>query len=154
MLAERKRFTIDITVKLGRYENLRLEVEREIASGYGAWDLVAFLDETLARLGGGDLETAQRIDRYHRCILMLTTGSPGSYVAEYAPRPASPEVARPEVQFHFKPLEKTPLDIQGQGQVGTSKCEKSGVRITPSEEKVCQFFTRTRLCRKCLKHTQ
>jgi hypothetical protein len=153
MPAGRKCLTIDITVNLGRYENLRLEVEGEIASGSDAGDLVAFLDETLARLGRGDAETAQRIDSCHRRIFMLTTGSPGSYVAEYTPRPAPPEVARPEVQFYLKPLKKTPLDMQGQGQVSTPKCEKSDVRITSSEEKVCQFFTRTSLCRKCLKHT-
>ncbi|KUG21002.1 MAG: hypothetical protein KO206_03070 [Methanomicrobiaceae archaeon] len=67
-MSEKKEVTISITINLGNYENIRLEVEGKAENQQQAEGLISFLDEMLARLGRGDEATAERVDAYRRRV--------------------------------------------------------------------------------------
>ena len=103
-----RRLTIGVTVNLGHYENLRVEVEGE--PGESARELAGFLDGVLATFGRADPPTAGLIDRYRERVLAHGTGpgeAPGVECGD-APSPdalppPSPVDSGPEV-----PVEEVP----------------------------------------------
>ncbi len=68
-----RRLTIGVTVNLGHYENLRVEVEGE--PGESATDLARVLDGVLATFGRADPPTAELVDRYRERVLARGTGA-------------------------------------------------------------------------------
>ncbi|MDG6257520.1 MAG: hypothetical protein QCH35_07980 [Methanomicrobiaceae archaeon] len=64
-----KKLSIGITVNLENYENLRLEVDGEVAAPEDAQALVAYLDAVLGGLGRADPATARKIDSYRTRVL-------------------------------------------------------------------------------------
>ncbi|MCK4270044.1 MAG: hypothetical protein KAW93_06155 [Methanogenium sp.] len=64
-----RKLSIGITINLENYENLRLEIEGEVATENDADELVSYLDGVLSRLGRNDPGTADRVDSYRRRVL-------------------------------------------------------------------------------------
>lgn len=70
-MTSKKKLSIGITVNLENYENLRLEVDGEVASQEDAQALVAYLDGVLAGMGRSDPATARKIDSYRSRVLSI-----------------------------------------------------------------------------------
>ncbi|MEA2035309.1 MAG: hypothetical protein U9N40_07480 [Euryarchaeota archaeon] len=66
-----RKLSIGITINLENYENLRLEIEGEVATENDADELVSYLDGILSRLGRNDPGTADRVDSYRRRVLEM-----------------------------------------------------------------------------------
>jgi len=66
-----RKLSIGITINLENYENLRLEIEGEVATENDADELVSYLDGVLSRLGRNDPGTADRVDSYRRRVLEM-----------------------------------------------------------------------------------
>jgi hypothetical protein len=70
-MVSKKTLSIGITVNLENYENLRLEVDGEVATREDALALVAYLDDVLAGMGRNDPATARKIDSYRSRVLSV-----------------------------------------------------------------------------------
>ncbi len=66
-----RKLSIGITINLENYENLRLEIEGEVATENDADELVSYLDGVLSRLRRNDPGTADRVDSYRRRVLEM-----------------------------------------------------------------------------------
>jgi hypothetical protein len=99
-----RRLTIGVTVNLGHYENLRVEVEGE--PGESARELAGFLDGVLATFGRADPPTAGLIDRYRERVLAHGTG-PGVERGD-VPSPDTEVPPLPEGPGPDGPVEEVP----------------------------------------------
>ena len=81
-----KKLSIGITINLGNYENLRLQVDGEVTETGDADELITYLDSVLSRIGRGDAATAERIESYRHRVL-IRPEKPASASAT----PAKPE---------------------------------------------------------------
>ncbi|RPJ53992.1 MAG: hypothetical protein EHJ95_01130, partial [Methanobacteriota archaeon] len=94
-MAGRKTFSIGITINLDNYENLRLDVSGEVDDQNDTEEYIRFLDQTLERLGRGNLNTAARVDSYRRRVFNLPdegkvpTTTPPSAEKPWAPQQTS-----------------------------------------------------------------
>jgi len=70
-MSGKRKLSIGITINLENYENLRLEIEGEVATENDADELVSYLDGVLSRLGRNDPGTADRVDSYRRRVLEM-----------------------------------------------------------------------------------
>jgi len=70
-MVSKKTLSIGITINLENYENLRLEVDGEVATPEDAEALVAYLDDVLAGMGRSDPATARKIDSYRIRVLSI-----------------------------------------------------------------------------------
>jgi len=70
-MVSKKTLSIGITINLENYENLRLEVDGEVATPEDAEALVAYLDDVLAGMGRSDPATARKIDSYRSRVLSI-----------------------------------------------------------------------------------
>lgn len=103
-----RRLTIGVTVNLGHYENLRVEVEGE--PGESARELAGFLDGVLATFGRADPPTAGLIDRYRERVLAHGAGTDGAPGVENGdiPSPDTQVTALPEEPGPDGPVEEVP----------------------------------------------
>jgi hypothetical protein len=99
-----KKLSIGITINLGNYENLRLQVDGEVTETQDADELITYLDAVLSRIGRGDTATAERIDSYRHRVL-IQPEKPSSLSIE-------PAVAAVE-------------DVEKEGVEGTPEREKA-----------------------------
>jgi hypothetical protein len=71
-----RRLTIGLTINLGHYENLRVEVEGEPGEGHD--EIRSLLDEVLSSFGRDDPPTAALIDHYRKRVLGLPEQEEGT----------------------------------------------------------------------------
>jgi hypothetical protein len=83
-MASKKKLSIGITINLENYENLRLEVDGEVANREDAEALVAYLDDVLAGMGRSDPATARKIDSYRGRVLGREVKTAGMIEEEVA----------------------------------------------------------------------
>jgi hypothetical protein len=91
-MVSKKKLSIGITVNLENYENLRIEVDGEVATREDAEALVAYLDEVMAGMGRSDPATARKIDSYRSRVLSIPgirrEGEISGRIVEEVPIPA------------------------------------------------------------------
>lgn len=75
-MSERRTLTIGVTINLGNYESLRLEVSDEAETEQDAAELAACLDRILAGYGSGDTATRAAIDKYRARVLTRYGAAP------------------------------------------------------------------------------
>lgn len=166
-----RKLSIGITINLENYENLRLEIEGEVATENDADELVSYLDSVLSRLGRNDPGTADRVDSYRRRVLEMpadlivseeesvsvagdTSGddiiAPSGELKEIVP-----EVSKISGNSVFGE-EKGPGRNNDERKKGEQpfSCSSCGAMISDPEERLSQLFVGRSLCKRCLNALQ
>jgi hypothetical protein len=174
-MAGRKTFSIGITINLDNYENLRLDVSGEVDEQHDTEEFIRFLDQTLERLGRGNVNTAARVDSYrHRVFGLSEEGNGASAAPPSAEKPMAvqkiseaPPIPKKEVVSSAAspgqvaeapaPAAATPAPKPAARPVEAPKpqaefvCEECQAPVTKSQQQISQLFQGKTLCKKCMK---
>jgi hypothetical protein len=175
-MAGRKTFSIGITINLDNYENLRLDVSGEVEDQHDTEEFIRFLDQTLERLGRGNVNTAARVDSYRRRVFTLPEGGKEAPVAP--PSAEKPWAAQQAPEAPPMPKKEAAPAVVSPGQVaeapapapaatpaskpaarpveapkpqGEFVCEECQGPVTKSQQQISQLFQGKTLCKKCMK---
>ena len=169
-MAGRKTFSIGITINLDNYENLRLDVSGEVDSQNDTEEFIRFLDQTLERLGRGNVNTAARVDSYRRRVLNMP--EEGKVAVPIPPSAETPPVSHQIVDVHQMPKKEavpadvtpdqapevpppaaapSPRPVETQKPQGEFVCEECRAPVTKSQHQISQLFQGKTLCKKCMK---
>lgn len=156
-MSEKRKLSIGITVNLENYENLKVEVEGEVAEGgREAEELIEYLDGVLSKFGRNDPETKKKIDSYRKRVLE----NPGKPIItniveeETYPAPEGPHTpVEPIIPVSEPAPEKTLPEEKTAENTGFT-CSSCGRPISKAEEQLSQIFMGRSLCKKCLEEMQ
>ena len=140
-----KTVSIGVTINLGDYESLRVEVAGEIVRPHDAESIVLYLDEMLARFGRADPRTAAKIDRYREHVL----APPGAEVPQ-----KTLDAIEPDDQVSDGAPASTVPNTEHITSVGYevssgTVCAQCGAEVTRSQAKLAQTLSGRNLCTKC-----
>ena len=140
-----KTVSIGVTINLGDYESLRVEVAGEIVRPHDAESIVLYLDEMLARFGRVDPRTAAKIDRYREHVL----APPGAEVPQ-----KTLDAAEPDGQVGDGAPASTVPNTEHITSVGYevssgAVCAQCGAEVTRSQAKLAQTLSGRNLCTSC-----
>jgi hypothetical protein len=140
-----KTVSIGVTINLGDYESLRVEVGGEVVRPHDAESIVSYLDEVLARFGRADPRTTAKIDRYREHVLAppgvevpqktLGAAEPGGQASDGAP---ASTISNTE---HIASV--------GNGVSSGAVCAQCGAEVTRSQAKLAQTLSGRNLCTSC-----
>ncbi|HJJ29887.1 MAG TPA: hypothetical protein VJ857_00520 [Methanocorpusculum sp.] len=107
-MVDKRTITIGVTINLGNYESLRVEVSDIAENETAARDLVDFLGKTLDEFGTLDATTRAAIEKYKHRVLDRYAQDDGD-TEEYAvdDMPLSPSIEEDEEDIPMEVLEDT-----------------------------------------------
>lgn len=172
-MVDKRTVTIGVTINLGNYESLRVEVS-DIAEDETAFrDLTDFLGKALDEFGTQDAVTRAAVERYKERVLERYAQEKEEE-AGYSPMEDIPlthpvEEYEAEEEIPMQVLEDTRISLPGEIEPETKTavpdqtpaaspvpegefvCEKCGVPISKVQRDVSNLFMGKTLCKKCMK---
>lgn len=162
-MAENRTVTVSITINLGNYENLRLEVSDKAETKEEADALRYFLADILDGYGNNNATAKSAIDKYKERILADAEIEPETeaFTFEDTPMPfvpteesESPAAEPLTLEFASEPEpekeeEETPSPKQAADAEFT--CSKCGAPVTKLQRDVSMLFNHKILCKDCMK---
>lgn len=169
-MVEKRTVTIGVTINLGNYESLRVEVSDTAGDESAVRELVDFLGQTLDEFGIQDAATRAAVERYKERV--LDRDAPEDLESGYFPMEEVPLVHPVEEEEEEIPLDVledtriTPPDgseIDDKNEIATRNeetqlvhegdffCEKCGVPVSKVQRDVSNLFMGKTLCKKCMK---
>ena len=172
-MVDKRTVTIGVTINLGNYESLRVEVS-DIAEDETAFrDLADFLGKTLDEFGTQDAATRAAVERYKERVLERYAQE-REEEAGYSPMEEIPlmhpvEEYEAEEEIPMQVLEDTRISLTAEIEPETPAvipeqtpaaspvpegefvCEKCGVPISKVQRDVSNLFMGKTLCKKCMK---
>jgi len=172
-MVDKRTVTIGVTINLGNYESLRIEVS-DIAENESALrDLADFLGKALDEFGTQDATTRAAVERYKERVLeryaQEKEEEAGYYPMEEIPLTHPVEEYEAEEEIPMQVLEDTrvsqPAEKEPEPRVVMSEptpvappvpegefvCEKCGIPISKVQRDVSNLFMGKTLCKKCMK---
>ena len=167
-MADKRTVTIGVTINLGNYESLRVEISDTAENEAAVRGLADFLGRTLDEFGTQDAAVRAAVERYKERVL-------DKYAQEeeesgYYPMnemPLTHPVEEEEEEIPMQVLEDTRIEIPPvEADVpeadidqtpavsppeGEFVCEKCGVSISKVQRDVSNLFMGKTLCKKCMK---
>ncbi len=171
-MADKKTVTIGVTINLGNYESLRVEVSDTAENEAAVRDLADFLGRTLDEFGTGDPSARAAVERYKERVLdKYAQEEEEEEEAGYYPMnemPLTHPVEEEEEEIPMQVLEDTRIEVPPAEDVGVPDtsidqapvvsptegefvCEKCGVSISKVQRDVSNLFMGKTLCKKCMK---
>lgn len=158
-MADTRTVTVSITINLGNYENLRLEVSDAASTKEEADELRHFLADVLDGYGNNDATAKNALDKYKERILADAGEKPeAGFEAEPEYEPAfsyafdMPE-AEPEPISEPQP-EPAPVavpHVEPAAEVAEFVCSKCGAPVNKLQRDVSMMFNNKILCKSCMK---
>lgn len=175
-MSDKRTVTISVTINLGNYENLRLEVSDTAETTEEAGELRRFLAGVLDGFASNNATAKAAVEKYRERIL--------DEAAEEVPEPVEEERAPEDMMFSFpeethtepvsiseplpeptpEPLpvqeaEPEPLRVPEPAPAPAAAaeeqpeffCEKCGIPVTKLQHDVSKLFYRKILCKDCIK---
>jgi len=168
-MVDKRTVTIGVTINLGNYESLRVEVSDIAENVTAVRDLADFLGKTLDEFGTQDAATRAAVERYKERVLERYAQEKEEE-AGYFPMeeiPLTHPVEEEEEEIPMQVLEDTRIEIPPvEADVpeadivqtptvsppeGEFVCEKCGVPISKVQRDVSNLFMGKTLCKKCMK---
>jgi len=167
-MAENRTVTVSITINLGNYENLRLEVSDKAETKEDADALRHFLADILDGYGNNNATAKAAIDKYKERILAdtETNEEPAeSYSFALPDEPVlpffggeEPEIESPipdlpvsDAETAEPALEPVPVSSVPQAADAEFTCAKCGAPVTKLQRDVSMLFNHKILCKDCMK---
>ncbi len=160
-MADTRTVTVSITINLGNYENLRLEVSDTAATKEEADELRHFLADVLDGYGNNDASAKNAIDKYKERIL-ADAGEDTETVSEEEPA-FSYAFDMPEVETEFeaepeiseepeqKPSPIAVPHVEPAAETAEFTCSKCGAPVNKLQRDVSMMFNNKVLCKNCMK---
>ncbi len=159
-MAENRTVTVSITINLGNYENLRLEVSDKAETKEEADALRYFLADVLDGYGNNNATAKAAIDKYKESILADADKEADMEVFSFEETPMTfvpveeteylepaPEPVMPG--FGFEPeVAEEPAPKAADAEFTCSKC---GAPVTKLQRDVSMLFNHKILCKDCMK---
>jgi tRNA U55 pseudouridine synthase TruB len=170
-MADKRTVTIGVTINLGNYESLRVEVSDTAENETAVRDLADFLGRTLDEFGTRDASTRAAVERYKERVLDKYAQEEEEEEAGYYPMnemPLTHPVEEEEEEIPMQVLEDTRIEVPPAEETsvpeviadqapavsppeGEFVCEKCGVSISKVQRDVSNLFMGKTLCKKCMK---
>lgn len=161
-MAENRTVTVSITINLGNYENLRLEVSDKAETKEEADALRYFLADVLDGYGNNNATAKAAIDKYKERILSdAEKEAEAEFGFEETPMPFVPaeeiEYSEPAAEplmpeFEFEPeAAEEPVPPVPQTADAEFTCSKCGAPVTKLQRDVSMLFNHKILCKDCMK---
>ncbi len=166
-MAEKRTVTVSITINLGNYENLRLEVSDAAETKEDADALRYFLADILDGYANNNATAKAAIDKYKERILAdaaLETSEPddSAYSVPFLGEEISLPVIEPEeesvlplpenpVEIQEDVSEPLPPDVEVSVPPAEFTCTKCGAPVTKLQRDVSMLFNHKILCKDCMK---
>jgi len=169
-MVDKRTVTIGVTINLGNYESLRVEVS-DIAEDEGAVrELVDFLGQTLDEFGVQDTVTRAAVERYKERV--LERDAPEDLESGYFPMEEVPlihpvdeegEEIPPDILEDTRIIQPEESEDDDQTEIATQNketpeihegefvCERCGVPVSKVQRDVSNLFMGKTLCKKCMK---
>ena len=175
-MAENRTVTVSITINLGNYENLRLEVCDKAETKEEADELRRFLADVLDGYGNNNATAKSAIDKYKARILADSCDEPADAAYSFtADEPVMPFFGAEETE---EPAEELPLpepfmaepfleeaEVEEPAPVfepvavpqapastdAEFTCSKCGAPVTKLQREVSMLFNHKILCKDCMK---
>ncbi|MEA5037734.1 hypothetical protein SDC9_29272 [bioreactor metagenome] len=169
-MVDKRTVTIGVTINLGNYESLRVEVSDTAEDESAVRELVDFLGQTLDEFGMQDAVTRAAVERYKERV--LDRDAPEDLESGYFPMEEVPlihPVEGEEEEIHLDVLEDTRVILPDEAeedkltemvtqteetlpaQEGEFFCDKCGVPVSKVQRDVSNLFMGKTLCKKCMK---
>ncbi|HJJ68925.1 MAG TPA: hypothetical protein O0X21_02455 [Methanocorpusculum sp.] len=162
-MAENRTVTVSITINLGNYENLRLEVSDKAETKEEADALRYFLADVLDGYGNNNATAKAAIDKYKERILADAGKEAETEVFSFEETPmpffpadeteysnTAPEPVMPEFEFEPEVAEE-PVQPVPQTTDAEFTCSKCGAPVTKLQRDVSMLFNHKILCKDCMK---
>lgn len=167
-MVDKRTVTIGVTINLGNYESLRVEVSDIAENMTAVRDLTSFLGKTLDEFGTQDATTRAAVEKYKERLLNRYAQEDRDFeeytINEMLLTPSIEE----EEEMPMQVLEDTrtmlPISEESENKTvirdqtpvspateGEFFCEKCGVPITKVQRDVSNLFMGKNLCKKCMK---
>lgn len=172
-MVDKRTVTIGVTINLGNYESLRVEVSDIAENVTAVRDLADFLGKTLDEFGTQDAATRAAVERYKERVLeryaQEKEEEAGYFPMEEIPLTHPVEEDEAEEEIPMQVLEDTrislpaeiepeteaaipePTPVASSAPEGEFVCEKCGVPISKVQRDVSNLFMGKTLCKKCMK---
>ena len=172
-MVDKRTVTIGVTINLGNYESLRVEVSDIAENVTAVRDLADFLGKTLDEFGTQDAATRAAVEKYKERVLeryaQEKEEEAGYFPMEEIPLTHPVEEYEAEEEIPMQVLEDTRISMTAEiepeieaappestptaspVQEGEFVCEKCGVPISKVQRDVSNLFMGKTLCKKCMK---
>jgi len=172
-MVDKRTVTIGVTINLGNYESLRVEVSDITENVTAVRDLADFLGKALDEFGTQDATTRAAVERYKERVLERyaqdNEEEAGYFPMEEIPLTHPVEEYEGGEEIPMQVLEDTrisiPAEIEPETEAaipeptpaaspapeGEFVCEKCGVPISKVQRDVSNLFMGKTLCKKCMK---
>jgi len=169
-MVDKRTVTIGVTINLGNYESLRVEVSDTAEDESAVRELVDFLGQTLDEFGMQDAVTRAAVERYKERV--LDRDAPENLESGYFPMEEVPlihPVEGEEEEIPLDVLEDTRVILPEEAEEdkltemvtqteetlpvheGEFFCDKCGVPVSKVQRDVSNLFMGRTLCKKCMK---
>lgn len=169
-MVDKRTVTIGVTINLGNYESLRVEISDTAGDECAVRGLIDFLGQTLDEFGVQDSVTRTAVERYKERV--LDRDAPEDLESGYFPMEEVPlihPVDEEEEEILLDVLEDTRIILHERSETddkteiatrneetpqvheGEFFCEKCGVPVSKVQRDVSNLFMGKTLCKKCMK---
>lgn len=157
-MVDKRTVTIGVTINLGNYESLRVEVSDIAEDEIAFRDLADFLGKALDEFGTQDAATKAAVERYKERVLeryaQEKEEEAGYFPMEEIPMQVLEDtrVSLPaEIEPETPAVMSEPTPAASPVPEGEFVCEKCGVPISKVQRDVSNLFMGKTLCKKCMK---